>query len=175
VQALGWLRRHGPATATSLGAALGQSSGAMSYHLRQLAQYGFVIEDAGHGTGRERWWRAAHRSTILDFSIFGAPDLGIDQSTQAVAAEYLRAVGRVYGERITAFTDTLETLGDDFGSPWADAFTLSDWPLRLSPERAKRLVAELEEVGNRYRAEPAEGDDLRPCALQIQLLPMEQQ
>ena len=48
---------HGPATATQLGARLGESSGATSYHLRQLEKYGFVEEDPTRGSGRERWWR----------------------------------------------------------------------------------------------------------------------
>jgi DNA-binding transcriptional ArsR family regulator len=171
VEALGWLRRHGPATATSLGAALGQSSGAMSYHLRQLAQYGFVVEDEGHGSGRERWWRAAHRSTILDAPLFaGTPRL--DEAAVAAAGDYLRAVGRTYAERITRFTDQLETFGDDLGPEWEEGSTLSDWPLRLTPERAKRLVAELEDLANRYRDEPDDGPRARAVALQIQVLPL---
>ena len=50
------LRFEGPSTATALGQRLGESSGATSYHLRQLARYGFV-EDAPHAGNRERWWR----------------------------------------------------------------------------------------------------------------------
>jgi predicted transcriptional regulator len=46
---LGLLRADGPATASQLAARTGQSSGATSYHLRQLAAYGFVVEDTGRG------------------------------------------------------------------------------------------------------------------------------
>jgi DNA-binding transcriptional ArsR family regulator len=60
---LGLLRLHGPATASQLGRAVGESSGSTSYHLRQLAAYGFVEEVEGEGTARERWWRARHRLT----------------------------------------------------------------------------------------------------------------
>lgn len=48
-----------PATATMLAEALGESTGSTSYHLRQLARHGLIEEDAGRGTGRERWWRPA--------------------------------------------------------------------------------------------------------------------
>src|SRR4029453_16773762 len=52
------LRYHGPATATKLGEALGESSGATSYHLRVLAAHGFVVDDTaaygGRGRGRRR-------------------------------------------------------------------------------------------------------------------------
>jgi DNA-binding transcriptional ArsR family regulator len=60
LQLLGLLRMDGPATATQLAERTGQSSGATSYHLRQLAAYGFVIEDLDRTTGRrDRYWRAA--------------------------------------------------------------------------------------------------------------------
>ena len=57
VQLSDQLGLHGPATATQLAARLGESSGATSYHLRQLEKYGFVEEDPTRGSGRERWWR----------------------------------------------------------------------------------------------------------------------
>jgi predicted ArsR family transcriptional regulator len=42
---LGSLREFGPATASALADRLGESSGATSYHLRQLASFGFVEEE----------------------------------------------------------------------------------------------------------------------------------
>lgn len=42
---------------------MGESSGSISYHLRQLAQYGFVAEVQGRGNARERWWQAEHLMT----------------------------------------------------------------------------------------------------------------
>lgn len=47
---------HGPATASGLAERLGESSGATSYHLRQLEKHEFIREVAGRGVGRERWW-----------------------------------------------------------------------------------------------------------------------
>jgi DNA-binding transcriptional ArsR family regulator len=61
VRMLGMLRLDGPATATTLAQRLGLNTGATSYHLRQLAQHGFVVEDPDRGNARDRWWRAAHR------------------------------------------------------------------------------------------------------------------
>jgi DNA-binding transcriptional ArsR family regulator len=58
------LRTDGPATASLLAQRVGESSGATSYHLRQLARYGFVEDDARDAKGRERWWR--HRERQLD-------------------------------------------------------------------------------------------------------------
>src|SRR5918912_2106212 len=59
---IGLLRRHGPLTATQAAARLGESSGTTSFHLRQLAKYGFC-EEAGGGKGREKPWRATAMST----------------------------------------------------------------------------------------------------------------
>ncbi|WP_225755009.1 helix-turn-helix domain-containing protein [Actinotalea sp. Marseille-Q4924] len=58
VQIIRHLNDHGPATATTLAAALGESTGQTSYHLRQLARHGLAEEDTARGTGRERWWRS---------------------------------------------------------------------------------------------------------------------
>jgi DNA-binding transcriptional ArsR family regulator len=46
----------GSATATELSDLVGESPANCSWHLRQLARYGFV-EEAGGGTGRQRPWR----------------------------------------------------------------------------------------------------------------------
>ncbi len=46
----------GPMTATEVGELIGESPTTCSFHLRQLAKYGFV-EEAGGGKGRSRPWR----------------------------------------------------------------------------------------------------------------------
>jgi DNA-binding transcriptional ArsR family regulator len=52
------LGASGPATAAQCARALGTSQASCSFHLRQLAKYGFA-EDAGPGSDRrERRWRA---------------------------------------------------------------------------------------------------------------------
>src|SRR3569833_776777 len=69
---LGWLlRRCGPSTATRRAGRMGLTSGATSYHLRQLGAAGFVAEDTERGNARERWWRAVPRGTWLtDVDLF---------------------------------------------------------------------------------------------------------
>lgn len=51
--------RHGPANATTLARALGESTGLTSHHLRTLAKHGFIEEVPELAHGRERWWRSA--------------------------------------------------------------------------------------------------------------------
>lgn len=53
-----YLTDRGSATATMLARHTGESTGQTSYHLRQLERHGFVAEDPGRGTHRERWWKS---------------------------------------------------------------------------------------------------------------------
>jgi DNA-binding transcriptional ArsR family regulator len=53
------LRHAGPLTATEAGERIGESPASCSFHLRQLAKYGFV-EEAPRAGGRRRPWRATH-------------------------------------------------------------------------------------------------------------------
>lgn len=163
VRLIGRLRMYGPATATRLAQDLGESSGATSYHLRELAKYGLVVEDQERNRGKERWWRAAHRSTHFD--------LTMDDDTRATGGEYLRSVARVYSERLLHFADNIEYTAETYGTDWANAFTLSDWHLRLTVEQAQALHRELNELLDRYRDLP-EQPGARRVVSQLQLFPM---
>jgi DNA-binding transcriptional ArsR family regulator len=59
------LTLHGPMTATELGERLGESPSNCSWHLRKLAEHGFVTEADG-GTGRQRPWQSAHTGMQWD-------------------------------------------------------------------------------------------------------------
>ena len=134
LQVLGRLREGGPSTATALAAELGQSSGVTSYHLRQLAAYGFVVEDdTPRASRRERWWRAAHRSTVLEHNVSG------DVETTMLVDEYLRSVAGAYAERLLRFADSLPALRESLGPEWADAADTSDWGVVVTLEQAHTL------------------------------------
>jgi DNA-binding transcriptional ArsR family regulator len=144
------LRTDGPSTATRLADRLGESSGATSYHLRQLAAFGFVEELADEGTGRERWWRALHRGTRWDSREFFAEPEGrevVEELTDRLVAQHRRMLAAHAAER--------EQLDDE----WRTAVSLNDWGLRLSPARARALADELNEVLQRWRDEREEPDE----------------
>lgn len=170
LQLLGLLRLDGPATATQLAARTGESSGATSYHLRQLAAYGFVVEDTERTTGRrDRYWRAAHRVTVFN-------QTETDEESRAVGEEYLRIVADANSRRVQAAIARLATVEEDFGPGWTAGFTMSDLMLRLTLPEAKALVAELESIAARYRADNPEDAGDAPAgahrvALQFQVLP----
>jgi DNA-binding transcriptional ArsR family regulator len=163
------LVEQGPATATQLAARLGESSGTTSYHLRQLATYGFVVDEPGLGNGRERYWRALHRSTWLDGSVGVADRSG-------VASEYLRAVARVYAERIVRYADSVEATSEQIGEAWASTANMSDWSLDLTAREAKELGQRFHELCAPYRRDPDRPrSGTRRVVVQFQLLPTEQQ
>lgn len=163
VNLLSELRLHGPSTASQLARRLGESSGATSYHLRQLALHGFVTEDETRRAGRERWWRSVHRYTFLDLS----GELG----DPAAGGEYLRAVARNYSALMLRFAEQVERVAQVYGPEWVPAYTLSDWTLRLTARQATELNGELFELLNRYRDLPAE-DGAGVVKAQLQLFPL---
>src|SRR4051812_29697142 len=106
---LGLLRLHGPATASRLGRAVGESSGSTSYHLRQLAAYGFVEEVEGQGTARERWWRARHRMTTWQPS-----DLVTQEGGREVRDEMTRLQMGMQARVLGAWQEQQSRLGPDW-------------------------------------------------------------
>ena len=85
------LSLHGPATATQLAARLEESSGATSYHLRQLEKYGFVEEDPTRGTGRERWWRRVPGRITIEGQTLTDESPATRDATKLVLNEFNRA------------------------------------------------------------------------------------
>ena len=130
---LGLLRAEGAATATTLARRLDLNTGATSYHLRQLAQHGFIEEDTERGNARDRWWRATHDATRTEFRG--------DEITDDVEA-YLGTVAMIYGERLRTVVSELRFYPEE----WQGVSTLSDWQFSLTPERAKVLVEALTTV-----------------------------
>jgi DNA-binding MarR family transcriptional regulator len=62
---LAHLERRGPATSADLAAEFGADRGATSYHLRRLARYGFIEEDAALSAGRRKYWRSVPQDVRL--------------------------------------------------------------------------------------------------------------
>lgn len=165
VRLLGKLRHEGPSTATRLGEQLGLSPAAVSYHLRQLAAHGFVVEDAGPPDKhpRERWWRAAHRGTWLE----AQPD---DPDAAEAVDAYLRAVAQANAERVARWLDERATVP----ATWLDAGTMSDLTLDLTAEQSRDLGERVGELlAGYHRHEPGREapPGTRPVTVQWQVLP----
>lgn len=132
---LGMLRLDGPATATMLATRLGINTGQTSYHLRQLAQHGFIEEAAERGNARDRWWQAVHQSTITG----PTPERPEDQ--EAMGA-YEQAVAVIYAQQLQAAMEELPLLP----RAWRDAGTLSDYHVRVTAAHARQLTDRVHEL-----------------------------
>jgi DNA-binding transcriptional ArsR family regulator len=160
---LGRLRLDGPATATKLAEALGTNTGATSYHLRQLAEVGLVLEEHGSGHGRERWWRAAHDVTSWQRTSYA------DDPDATAAADWLT------GYQVSNFADRAEAWQralPDEPIAWRDAAGMSDYVLALGASQLDALLKELDEVIERHRRDAAEpAPDARQVLIYLAGLP----
>ena len=132
------LRLEGPATATQLAQQLKLNTGATSYHLRQLAEHGFIVEDTERGDARDRWWKAAHQSTRAGLTARSEDEA---ETTEA----YLQTVALMYTETLMQAVSERRYLP----RAWQEASTTSDWHLRLTPARAEQLVDAAGRAGRR--------------------------
>lgn len=150
MQLLTTLRRSGPATASQLAAKLGESSGATSYHLRQLAAHGFIEDAPEHGKGRERWWRAAHEGVQFNDALHRDPDPAV----RGAADLFIHEVANIHTREISTWLGN----PNDWSEAWRSSSDLSDMTLRLTPEAALDLIHRMHELVDSYRAQaPAEG------------------
>lgn len=128
------LGQHGPATASILGKALGESSGATSYHLRMLAKHGFVEEVPERAHGRERWWR----SPAQDLRFPRRPPRDPEMRTLIEQLNQLKLAADQ--ELFASFLARREELGE-----WGEALPYSRGSLRVT-------MAELHEFFDEYMA-----------------------
>lgn len=148
---LGILRMEGPQTATTLAERLGLNSGATSYHLRQLAEHGFIEADEGRGNRRDRWWKARHEATMIEPSE-AEPGEALDASMammQSVISHHAAAMQRAHD----GF--------NDLPQEWKKAQTFSDYTIAMSAEAAKRLMDDIHALLIKHKGEaPAPGEKL---------------
>ncbi|MFD0342567.1 winged helix-turn-helix domain-containing protein [Streptomyces sp. NPDC127117] len=146
------LREYGPATASGLADRLGESSGATSYHLRQLATYGFVEDDPERGKGRERWWRAAHRGTVFDSGRFLSHP---DPEVRGAVGVVLHEIATTHAQELNTWIGTMR----EWPEEWREGWDISDFQVRLTPDLAEELIGKVHELIESYRGLVPEGTE----------------
>ena len=157
---LGMLRIDGPATATSLATRLGINTGQTSYHLRQLAQHGFVVDDDERGNGRERWWKAAHQSTITG-------DMPERPEDKEALDAYMQTVAVIYTQQLQAAVEE----GPLLPQRWREASTLSDYHVRVTAEHAEALTTKMHDIFMELREDADDDPDAVDFVYQLQAFP----
>jgi DNA-binding transcriptional ArsR family regulator len=152
------LSMGGSMTATQLGEQIGESPTTCSFHLRQLAKYGFV-EEAGGGKGRARPWKM----TSIGMHIRGIGD----PETEIAAA----ALGRLVTDRQIARQQAWERSRASYPREWRKAAGNSEWVLYLTPDELEQLNDELAEVIiPRFRERLTDPSQRPPGALPVEYL-----
>ena len=167
IRILDELSAYGPLTATGLAERLGESSGATSYHLRQLEKHDLVREVKGRGTARERWWeRRPGGIATPDARVFEAGSAE-RLATQLITNEWERGRQQNYHEFLVEGEST-------FGAEWIEAATSDTVNLRLTADELRRLASDVEavlhEYVERYRGHASPGS--RPVQVHLNAFPL---
>ena len=133
-----FVTREGTLTTTQASALTGESTASCSFHLRQLAKYGF-IEEASRGGGRERPWRRT--AAANQFGHLAAdPDF-------AAAAEL---AGAIAAEHYLGQLAEFLSKPDEHALEWRESSFLHDALLYLTQEELAGLKRELLGLTARY-------------------------
>jgi DNA-binding transcriptional ArsR family regulator len=128
------LTLQGAMTATEAAEQIGESPTTCSFHLRQLAKYGFV-EEAGGGKGRARPWRM----TSIGMSFSSVHD---DTETQLAAGALVRLIRERQLDRYRTWLETRRS----YPKRWQKAAVDSEWALYLTVDELEQLEREVSEL-----------------------------
>jgi DNA-binding transcriptional ArsR family regulator len=146
-----------------LARALGESSGATSYHLRQLARYGIVVDVTSRDNKHERWWEL--QSKIIEVHTA----TGSRRYSQAASEYRLRILER-------DAEATAQYLEDEriLTAAWREASLVRNRTLLVTTKELNRLHDALDELLRPFwpenRAKPLLG--ARRVYVAIRLLPL---
>ena len=166
VQLFNALAVYGPDTSSGLADRLGESSGATSYHLRQLERHGFVREVEGAGTARERWWeRVPGGVTVSPGAVSESP------AGRAAVSSVLRQFEHDRSQLLRDFIARgTEVLDDE----WIDGSAIVTANLRLTPEQLHAVQKSWQQWAN-DTLEPFRGQNQpgsRPVQIHFNAFPV---
>jgi DNA-binding transcriptional ArsR family regulator len=150
---------HGPTTATECAEVAGLSPSACSYHLRNLARYGFIEEDrAAAADGRERPWRAR----LLAFTMEEGPD---ESAAWRLANRLLVENLRAEAEEIRArYLDRKYEYPADWQAASGEMFSIA----YVTPDELQELRAKVLQVMAPYVR--LNGAERSPGALGVRIM-----
>jgi hypothetical protein len=134
--------QHGPANATTLARALGESTGLTSHHLRQLARHGFIEEVPELARGRERWWRSAR----VDWRV--PPRKEQDPEMRALMDQIVRLD---LATDLQEFTSAQNEQDNAAGEAWADHLPYSRGVIHVTAGELRAFFEEYISLLHRYQ------------------------
>lgn len=166
VQIIEALSTYGPHTASTLGERLGESSGATSYHLRQLEKHGYVREVEGRGTARERWWERTPGAIHMSSPDAMETEAG-RQANRVIMREWLH-------HREAGVRSIIEGGFDRLDKKWHEATVLNSASVHVTAaqleEFNERMMTLITEFAREHRGQRVVGS--RPVQIQYFAFPV---
>ncbi|MFI5910610.1 winged helix-turn-helix domain-containing protein [Dactylosporangium sp. NPDC051541] len=150
--------QDGPLTATQAGELIGESPTTCSFHLRQLARYGFV-EEAGGGRGRVRPWRLTHPGWTAPAQPGDPEFTRAQQALDHVLLDRLLARARRY-------VDTAPT----YPAEWQAAAAGHTSTMHVTAAEAAEMAAAYRALTDEFRARWAARAERPEGALPVEVL-----
>jgi hypothetical protein len=144
------VEQRGTVTSAEASAATGESTGSCSFHLRQLAKYGF-LEPAEGRDGRERRWARATEGERIPGEL--------DEESHRAGTELAKLLVARFANDAEAWLERR----DELPAEWQDAAVLDQELLYLTPVELRDLSAALLALFKLYR-ERTNDPELRPPA-----------
>jgi DNA-binding transcriptional ArsR family regulator len=130
------LSANGPSTAAQCGRILGVPQANCSFHLRQLAKYGYVKEAEKGADRRERQWEAADSPIRVN----SGDNPLIRRELETIVLDRETAAIRAYADRATQEPE-----------PWRSGLGLTTALLALTPDEAADLKAQWQALLQPFR------------------------
>jgi DNA-binding transcriptional ArsR family regulator len=160
VQIIESLSTYGPHTASTLGDRLGESSGATSYHLRQLEKHGYVREVEGRGTARERWWERTPGPIMMGGPALEQSEAG-KQASRVIMREWLH-------HREAGVRDIVERGMTELDERWQHAIMLHSASVHVTAEQLDELNEQIFHLVSQFAATHRGQRVVRSRPVQIQ-------
>jgi DNA-binding transcriptional ArsR family regulator len=158
IELLEALGMHGTMTATEVGEIVGESPTTCSFHLRQLAKYGFV-EEAGGGKGRARPWRMASEGLHLTTTP--------GDTESELAAE---ALGRLIADRQASRYRTWRDTRLSYPEEWVRAATNAEYLIYLTAAELRQLNDDIGKlIENRFGHRYFRPEESPPGSLPVEI------
>jgi predicted ArsR family transcriptional regulator len=153
------LAEHGAMTATQAGERVGESPSSCSWHLRQLAKFGFV-QEAGAASGRRRPWQLT--SYGLSFTVDDTQDV----ETQAAG----RVLERLFVDRYLDRAARALQARPGLTTAWQRATGTSQFVLHVTPQELEALNEEVRAVLSRYHDRVVDPDRRPPDSRTVEVV-----
>lgn len=155
----------GPATAAECARALGSTQASCSFHLRQLAKYGFVAEAPPGDDKRERRWQ------LLDYE---------QNWSSADDPALTSALDQVFARREGGRLVDWSTRGAAEPAEWRRAATLGGMTVALTPDELAEVMRRFGKVmedlipryGDRFGTRATWPGDARPVRILLAATPL---